>query len=59
MRTATAKETIDRLHAEQFSGTLTVHFQNGVERQIEQNTQWKPPTRDGTVDLSETTNPLR
>ena len=53
-RTATAKETIDRLHAEKFSGSLTIHFQFGVEKQIEQNSKWKPPTMDGTVDLTET-----
>lgn len=54
MRTETAKEAIDRCHDDKFSGSLVVHFSNGVEKKIEQNSQWRPPTRDGTVDLSET-----
>lgn len=53
MRTETAKEAIDRCQREGFSGTIMIHFANGVERKIEQSSQWKPPTQDGTVDLSE------
>ncbi len=54
MRTETAKEAVDRCHREGFSGSLEIHFANGVEKEIEQHKKWRPPTRDGTVDLSET-----
>ena len=53
MRTETAEEALVRCKREKFSGSLVIHFMDGIDRNIEQHSKWKTPPRNGTVDLSE------
>ena len=41
------------LCAKGFTGTITLHIDQGAVKQVEKNERWRPKPDDGLVDLSE------